>query len=135
HGFVSHANVHAFDVGFRVDRNRPDAEFAAGADDADGDFASISYQDFTKHDDRRSKSTTIPVFAFLWLDNDRIRWSARIVAHDDLFSGGVIVGTLLLEITQRLCGFVLHARDLISVVDLKNLTVIVGNGVDDLPVH
>ena len=42
-GFVGEAHVQAVAVGLRVDRYGPYAQFLAGADDAQGDFAAISY--------------------------------------------------------------------------------------------
>src|ERR1700674_239769 len=48
-GFVGEADVEGGAVGFAEDRDRADAEFAAGAEDAHGDFAAIGDQDFVEH--------------------------------------------------------------------------------------
>jgi hypothetical protein len=37
------------DVGFRVDRQGLYAQFAAGADDAEGDFAAVGDENFLDH--------------------------------------------------------------------------------------
>src|SRR5262245_52871234 len=50
------------------------------------------------------------ILCFLCLNNDRIRGPAWLVTHDNLFSGGVIVGALLLLIAERLGGLILHPR-------------------------
>ena len=41
-------------VRLRIDRQRADAQFLAGANDAHGDFAAIGYQDFVEHGDLNS---------------------------------------------------------------------------------
>ncbi len=48
-GFVREANVKRIAVHFAEDRHRLDAEFAAGADDAHGDFAAIGDENFAEH--------------------------------------------------------------------------------------
>ena len=48
-GFVGHLHVHRVGVRLGIDRHRADVQFLAGADDADGDFAAVGYQDFLKH--------------------------------------------------------------------------------------
>ena len=49
HRFISHAHVQALDVCFGIDRDSSDAQLAAGTNDADGDLASVSDQDFAEH--------------------------------------------------------------------------------------
>ena len=49
-GLVGKANVQRVAVGFAVDGDGADAEFAAGIDDAQRNFAAIGDHDFTKHD-------------------------------------------------------------------------------------
>lgn len=41
--------MEAVDVGLRVNGNRLDAQFLTGADNTEGDFATIGDQDFFKH--------------------------------------------------------------------------------------
>ena len=48
-GLVRQLHVHGIGVRFGIDGHRPDVQFFAGADDANGDFASIRYQNFLKH--------------------------------------------------------------------------------------
>ncbi len=48
-GFVGEADVEGFAVDFAEDGDGADAEFAAGAQDAHGDFTAIGYQDFLEH--------------------------------------------------------------------------------------
>ena len=43
---VGEAHVEAVTVGRRVDRDRFDAHFAAGPDDAQGDFTAVSDENF-----------------------------------------------------------------------------------------
>ena len=46
HGFFGVAHVQRVRVRFGVDRHGADAEFLAGADDPDGDFAAVDDEDF-----------------------------------------------------------------------------------------
>ncbi len=48
-GLVGQLDVERLDVGLRIDRERLDAELAAGADDAEGDFAAVGDEDFLDH--------------------------------------------------------------------------------------
>ena len=48
-GFVGEADMEGGAVGFAEDGDGADAEFAAGAEDAHGDFAAIGNQDFVEH--------------------------------------------------------------------------------------
>ena len=48
-GFVGELHMEAVEIGFRIDGDRLDAEFLAGADDAKSDFAAIGDQDFFEH--------------------------------------------------------------------------------------
>ena len=50
-GFVGEADMEGGAVGFAEDGDGADAEFAAGAEDAHGDFAAIGDQDFVEHAD------------------------------------------------------------------------------------
>ncbi len=47
---VGQADVQGVAVGGGVDGHRLDTQFLAGADDADGDFAAIGYENSLKHD-------------------------------------------------------------------------------------
>ena len=49
-GFVGELDVHGIDVRLGIDGDGFDAEFAAGADDAEGDFAAIGDQDALEHE-------------------------------------------------------------------------------------
>ena len=52
--FVGQLHMERIDVRLRVNRERADAEFLTGADDAERDFAAIGDQDFFEHaDDER----------------------------------------------------------------------------------
>ena len=42
-------DVHGIGIRFRINRDRADIQFLAGADDADGDFSAIGDQNFFKH--------------------------------------------------------------------------------------
>ena len=57
--FVGEADVQRILVGLRIDGDGLDAELAAGADDAQGDFAAISDEDFLEHE-----STSTPLRRF-----------------------------------------------------------------------
>jgi len=46
---VGHLDMHRVGVHLGIDGHGPDAEFAAGSDDADGDFATVGDEDFLKH--------------------------------------------------------------------------------------
>jgi hypothetical protein len=46
---VSEVNVHGVDVSLRINSNCFDIEFFAGSDDADGDFTTVSDENFFKH--------------------------------------------------------------------------------------
>jgi len=48
-GFIGELHVHGIDVRFGVDGDAFDVEFLTGADDSQGDFAAIGYEDFAKH--------------------------------------------------------------------------------------
>ena len=48
-GFVGELDVHRIDIGLGVDGDGFDIELAAGADDAEGDFAAIGDQDAFEH--------------------------------------------------------------------------------------
>jgi len=48
-GLVGELHMKAVDVGLRVNGNRLDSQFPAGADNTKGDFATIGDQDFFKH--------------------------------------------------------------------------------------
>ena len=48
-GFIGHLDVHGVGVGLGVDGDGADVELLARADDADGDFAAVSDQDFLEH--------------------------------------------------------------------------------------
>src|SRR5580704_11721790 len=48
-GFVREANVERFAVNLAEHRNTANAQLAAGAQDAHGDFAAIGNQDFPEH--------------------------------------------------------------------------------------
>src|SRR5271163_4636059 len=48
-GLVRHAHVQRILVGGGVDRDRPDAQFPASADNPDGNRATVSHQQFLKH--------------------------------------------------------------------------------------
>ena len=47
--FVGQLDVQRIDIRLGINRQRPDAEFLAGADDAQGDFAAVCDQDFLEH--------------------------------------------------------------------------------------
>ena len=47
--FVRQLHVQRIDIRLRVNRERADAEFLAGADDAERDFAAVGDQDFFEH--------------------------------------------------------------------------------------
>ena len=51
-GLIGESHVQAVAIGFRVYSHGLDAQVLAGADDANGDFASIGDQDFLKHINR-----------------------------------------------------------------------------------
>ncbi len=48
-GFIGVTNVKPSPVGLREDAHRPEAEFAAGSDDADGDLPTVGDQDLVEH--------------------------------------------------------------------------------------
>ena len=48
---VGQANVEGIPVEVRVHRHAGDAELAAGADDPDGDFSPVGYQDLAEHEE------------------------------------------------------------------------------------
>ena len=50
YSFISQLDMHGVDIGLRVDGYRCDAELAAGADDAKGDFTAVSDKDFLEHE-------------------------------------------------------------------------------------
>ena len=50
-GFVGELDVHGIDVGLGVDGDGFDIQLAAGADDAEGDFAAIGDQDAFEHEE------------------------------------------------------------------------------------
>src|SRR5256885_2058321 len=64
-------------------------------------------------------------------NDNRIHRPVRIVTNDNLFSGNVIGGTLLLEIAERLRGFILNPGEHVGVGNLGDAAVLVGNCVDD----
>src|SRR5512136_3012573 len=47
--FVGKANMERIAVGFRINGNRGDAQFFAGANDPQGDLPAIGYKDFLEH--------------------------------------------------------------------------------------
>lgn len=47
--FVGHPHRKAVGIRLRIDRDRPDAEFPAGPDDAQRDFAAVGYQNLIEH--------------------------------------------------------------------------------------
>ncbi len=49
-GLVGKAHMQRVAVGFAIDRNRLDAQFLAGADDAQGYLATIRNEDFLEHE-------------------------------------------------------------------------------------
>lgn len=49
-GLVGHVDVHGIGVGFGVDRDGPDVQFLASADDAHGDFPAIGDEDLLEHE-------------------------------------------------------------------------------------
>jgi hypothetical protein len=49
YGFISQADMHKVAIGAGVHGNGFDAEFFAGAQNAEGDFAAVGNQDFFKH--------------------------------------------------------------------------------------
>ena len=51
-GLVGELDVQAFDIRFRVDGNRLDADFAAGAHDAQSDLATVGDENFIEHEAR-----------------------------------------------------------------------------------
>ncbi len=73
-GFVGKADVQRVAVGFAVDGDGLDAEFLAGTDDAQGDFAAIRNQDFLEHED--SIREPIPRLAELMFSTDAFYWPA-----------------------------------------------------------
>ena len=48
-GLVGELDVHRIDIGLGIDGDGFDIELAAGADDAEGDFAAIGDQDALEH--------------------------------------------------------------------------------------
>ena len=42
-------DVHRVGIRLRIDGHRADVQFLAGADDADGNFPAVGYQNFLKH--------------------------------------------------------------------------------------
>jgi hypothetical protein len=46
-------------VGVGIDRHRGDAQFLAGADDADGDLAAVGDEDFVEHGNYQTISVEI----------------------------------------------------------------------------
>ena len=48
-GLVRHLHMQGVAVGFRIDRDRLDAELARGLDDPAGDLAAVGDQDFLEH--------------------------------------------------------------------------------------
>jgi hypothetical protein len=55
---IGELNVHRVDICLGVNSYRFDIEFAAGTNDAKGDFAAIGYQDAFEHDEKGMKSTS-----------------------------------------------------------------------------
>ena len=53
---VGELDMHRVDIRLGVNSDRFDIEFAAGADDAKGDFATVGYQDAFEHDGKNGKS-------------------------------------------------------------------------------
>jgi hypothetical protein len=53
---VGELDMHRVDIRLGVNSDRFDIEFAAGADDAKGDFAAVGYQDAFEHDGENGKS-------------------------------------------------------------------------------
>ncbi len=47
--FVGEAHVQAVAIGFRINRDGADSKILAGADNADGDLATIGDQNFLEH--------------------------------------------------------------------------------------
>ncbi len=47
--FIRKLHVHRVGIHVRIDRHRADVQLLASADDADGNFSAIGYQDFFKH--------------------------------------------------------------------------------------
>src|SRR6202007_582844 len=56
---VGEADVQGGAVHFAVNADRGNVQFAAGAEDADGDFTAIGNQDFTEHRSLSSKANSI----------------------------------------------------------------------------
>ena len=48
-GFVGQLDVHGICVRLRIDGHGADIQFLAGADDADGNFSAVGYQNFFEH--------------------------------------------------------------------------------------
>jgi hypothetical protein len=59
-GFVRELDVHGVGVGFRINRDGADVQFFAGADDPNGNFAAIGYQNFLKHGSETDKRPLVP---------------------------------------------------------------------------
>ena len=53
---IGELNVHRVDIRLGVHSDRFDIEFAAGADDAEGNFAAVGNQDAFEHDRSWGKS-------------------------------------------------------------------------------
>ena len=66
-GLVGQLHVERLDVGLGIDRQGLDAQFAAGADDAKGDFAAISDEDLLNHGQKgRPYSSAMPPVDQCW---------------------------------------------------------------------
>ena len=73
-GLVGQLHMQRLHISLRVDGQGLDAQFAAGADDAEGDFAAISDEDLLDHKQRyRRCSSTMPPGDQLW-DRNRQDW-------------------------------------------------------------
>src|ERR1700752_592769 len=64
-------------------------------------------------------------------NDDGVCRPPRIVTNHDLFSGGIVVGTLLLQIAESLGGFVENSSEHVGIGYLGDATVIVGHRVDN----
>src|SRR6266700_5320605 len=60
HRLVGKTDVERIAVGLRVNRHRTDAQFLAGADNADSNFPAIGNQDLLKHTEFVSVSSAAP---------------------------------------------------------------------------
>src|SRR5207253_11105276 len=91
--FIRYLDVHRIGIRIRVDRHRPNVQLLAGTDNANGDLATVSDQDFFEHQFGR-------ILNMAWPNSTGLAFSTRICVITPLTSALISFMTFIASMMQ-----------------------------------